>query len=77
MFTVGEFINARFYKILQIGIYEKQMGEKNTLFIHLFRPYLSCSQYMTNPSLLQTEMPNLNLKPHNTLAGWQLGLHCI
>lgn len=32
MFTVGEFINTRFYKILQIGIYEKQMGEKKYTF---------------------------------------------
>lgn len=43
-----------FIKSCKLVYMRNKWGKKNTLFIHLFRPYLSCSQYMTNPSLLQT-----------------------
>lgn len=64
-----------FYKILQIGMRTNRRKKIHFLYIcsDLTYPIFN----MTNPNITNSEMPNLNLKPHNTFSCWQLGLESI
>lgn len=64
----SNFTNA--YENLKTGIYKQQAGKKKTrptpVFLHLSRSGMPCFPYMTNLRLEKSDIPNLNLKPHNT-----------